>query len=56
MQELRSVLSLDEKIFDIAPSSQQPSTMLAVEEVDVPLEDLEIVLTSFQNSCLLECK
>jgi len=27
---LRSVLSLDEKIFDIAPSSQQPSTMLAL--------------------------
>ena len=27
---MRSVLSLDEKIFDIAPSSQQPSTMLAL--------------------------
>ena len=30
------------KIFEISPSSQQPSTMLAFDELDEPLEDLEI--------------
>ena len=52
---LKAPLSLDEKIFKISPSSQQPSTMLAVDELDEPLEDLEITLTCFQNSCELEC-